>query len=158
MGPWALPKEVFGFLRRHLKPGSTIVELGSGEGTAELLKTYKVYSIEHNEEYLGLHKGANYIHAPLVDLWYDPYAIKAGLPEKYDCLIIDGPPQNISRRRRFLTHIDLFKKCPVIVDDIIHDHGRDIAVGIAEAWQPAHYSVHICAPPRGFATLGWDDL
>lgn len=157
MGPWALPAEVFSFLRKNLKPGSTILELGSGEGTAELLKSYKVYSVEHDAEYLGL-CDTNYIHAPLVDLWYDPFAIKAGLPKDYDCLIVDGPPQNMSRRRRLLTHLGMFKPVPTIVDDIVHEHSRDVVMGIVEAWKPKHYSVHILQPPRGFATLGWDDL
>ncbi len=157
LGPWSLPEEVFGFLRKNLAEGSTIVELGSGEGTAKLVQHWNVYSIEHNPEYLGLY-GSHYIHAPLVDLWYDPEAVRAGLPETYDCLIVDGPPQNLSRRRRLLKFIEMFKPCRVIVDDISHDHGRDIVVALADLWKPKHYSVHILQPPRGFATLGWDDL
>ena len=96
LGPWALPAEVFRFLGRCLPKGSTILELGSGEGTAVLAKDYTVYSVEHNPEYLGRHD-THYIHAPLINGWYDPEAVRAGLPDHYDCLIVDGPPQNIGR-------------------------------------------------------------
>jgi hypothetical protein len=155
MNPWSMPPEAFAFLVRRLAPNSTIVELGSGEGTAVLVEHFaKVYSVEHDKAYLGKH-GSQYIHAPLVDDWYDPEAIRAGLPASYDCLIIDGPPAIAGRRPVVLEHLDLFTPGPVLIDDVQRSDGRDIAVAIANIWQAPLWSVHLLRGGRGFATLGW---
>ena len=54
---------------RQLTPqGSTIVELGSGNGTNRLTKEFKVYSIEDDKKWIGYCEDSNYIHAPLVEI------------------------------------------------------------------------------------------
>jgi hypothetical protein len=154
-----LPDEVFRYLRRHLKPDATILELGSGEGTKILVDSFaKVYSVEHNPEFLGKVDGTTYIHAPLRGVWYDTDVLASEMPEEYDCLIVDGPPQNVSRRHEILRHLELFKPTPTVVDDIQYGSGRDITVGLASAWKVDKYSVHILSNTRGFSTIGWDDL
>ena len=55
-------------IRQLAKPDSTIVELGSGNGTNRLVAEYTVYSIEDDEKWVGCCEGSNYIHAPLIDL------------------------------------------------------------------------------------------
>ena len=57
-------------IRQLAKPDSTIVELGSGNGTNRLGAEYTVYSIEDDEKWVGYCEGSNYIHAPLIDLDY----------------------------------------------------------------------------------------
>lgn len=87
-----------------------LLELGSGETSAKFVEYgLKVYSVEHDEKWLGKYPGVNYIHAPLVPyemsgtkldyftrmnceaLWYDPKILKKQLPLHYDALLLDGP-------------------------------------------------------------------
>ena len=66
--------------------------------------------------------GSNYIYAPIKDGWYNIDAIKKGLPQHYDLLLIDG--QKIGRRL-LSDHLDLFNtNVPIIVDD--SDRGREM--------------------------------
>ena len=72
---------------------STILELGSGTGTIELVKHYTVYSIEHQKQWVGEASRSNYIYAPLktyggVFNWYDNHYLN-NLPKDYDLLLID---------------------------------------------------------------------
>ena len=79
-------------IRQLAASNSTIVELGSGNGTNRLVSEYTVYSIEDDEKWGGYCEGSNYIHAPLINLdeseepirWYDPAILKNSLPESYD--------------------------------------------------------------------------
>lgn len=154
---WALPYEVFGFLRTHLQMGAVVVELGSGEGTALLVDMCgKVYSIEHDPRWVGHAKGANYIHAPIVDGWYSPTAIKAGLPDRIDCLIVDGPPGDIGRGG-LLAHLEMFGTCPVVVDDVHRRPEFLLAASIAEH-RNANLTVHHLKGGRAFATIGWGEV
>lgn len=119
-GGFSIEKQLFDAIRRNLAEGSTLVELGSGKATAELIKLYKVYSVEHNMKYYKKYHD-NYIYAPIIDGWYDPYAIQANLPDKYDALLIDGPTGKIGRGG-FIDHIDIFKpNILYIFDDINRD-------------------------------------
>ena len=68
---WALPEEAFEWIIKNIPHGSTIVELGSGSGTKELVKFYNVFSVEQNIEWVGKEPKTNYIYAPLKDGWYD---------------------------------------------------------------------------------------
>lgn len=115
-GGWAISKEMFEWIINNIPEGSTILELGSGEGTKELVKRYKVYSVEHDEKWVGLEPKITYIFSPLVNDWYDIRILKKEIPQKYDLLIIDGPPGEL--RKNILKHLSLFKKnVTIIVDD-----------------------------------------
>jgi hypothetical protein len=68
--------EVFyDWILANLEKGSTILELGSGETTIKMCEDYTVYSIEHDEKFVGLAEKSNYIHAPIKHYgsyrWYD---------------------------------------------------------------------------------------
>lgn len=118
-GGWAIEEETFNWIRNNLKDGSTILELGSGNGTIELAKYYNVISIEHNEKYLNLCKNNTYIYAPLVDDFYDIQILKKNLPKNYDLLLIDGPPGQKGARLNFLKYLELFNlNVIIIIDDI----------------------------------------
>lgn len=121
---WAIAPEVYNWIRRNIKDGSTILELGSGTGTLELCKHYTVYSIEHDKQWVGK-TDSNYIYAPIVHHfedyvnyeWYDVSVLKEQLPKSYDLLLIDGPPGRIGRIP-LLYNLNLFNlKIPIIVDD-----------------------------------------
>lgn len=116
LGGFAISKEVIDWILNNIPKGSTILELGSGVGTKELVKFYNVFSIEDDEEWLGFEPKTTYIHAPIVNEWYDVEILKNKIPKKYDLLLIDGPKG--SKRENMIKHYDLFKKdVPVIIDD-----------------------------------------
>jgi hypothetical protein len=113
---WAISTELFNWILENIPKGSTILELGSGRGTRELVKHYNVYSVEHDKKWLNLVPQSIYIHAPLVDNWYDVEILKELLPKKYDVLLIDGPPAE--KRVGVIKHSNLFKTdIPIIIDD-----------------------------------------
>jgi hypothetical protein len=122
-------------IRQLVEAGSTIVELGSGNGTNRLVKEYEVYSIEDDEKWVGYCDGSNYIHAPLVSLenkgedikWYDLDCITRGLPEKYDLILVDGPSGK-KGRSGLLANLDIFRTdVPFVIDDTLREHECNIA-------------------------------
>lgn len=115
---WSISKELFDWIIKNVPIGKTILELGSGLGTKELVKHYKVYSVEHDKKWLGVVSGTNYIYAPLVDGWYDVSILKDKLPKHYDVLLIDGPPQE--KRGNILKHLPLFNLDVIIIVDDTH--------------------------------------
>ncbi len=102
----------------ELVPAGILLELGSGAGTDIFSQYYEVHSVEHNELWLNRYN-SHYIHAPIVDGWYDTEVLKAELPESYDVMLIDGPTSAIGRYR-FLDYADgLFNlDIPLFIDDV----------------------------------------
>ena len=121
--------EIHEWIEDNIPKGSTVLELGSGKGTIRLVDSYTVYSIEHSKKWMNRY-GSNYIYAPINDGWYDVEAIKKGIPDHYDVLLIDGPPRKIEGigkvgRGKFFYNMDLFNTdVPIIVDD--SDRGREM--------------------------------
>jgi hypothetical protein len=116
LGGWAIGAAVYNWIVENIAEGSTIVELGSGSGSHELAKRFKVICVEHDTEYVGKYSNIKYIFAPIVDGWYEPQFIDL-LPQKYDLLIIDAPPAIIGRSG-FLKYADrFFLDCPILIDD-----------------------------------------
>lgn len=113
---WAISTELFTWMLENIPKNSTILELGSGTGTEQLVKHYNVYSVEHDKKWLGLVPETHYIYAPLQNNWYDVGILKQYLPTHYDVLLIDGPPN--TKRAGIINHLDLFNTdIPIIVDD-----------------------------------------
>ena len=120
-GGWSISQELFNWILENLPEGKTILELGSGSGTVELTHHYNVYSIEHNEKWVGRAEKSTYIHAPIVEYngysWYDVEIVREQLPKEYDLILVDGPPGAIGRKG-FLKNIHLFNTdVPIIIDD-----------------------------------------
>ena len=126
---------LFDFILETLPKGKTILELGSGEGTAKLVEHYKVYSIENYEPILDIYHN-NYIYVPLVpftdpnhpqsNMCYDPEILKEKLPPSYDLILVDGPAGWYGRGG-FDFYIDLFRKdVPIVFDDV--NRSRDFMV------------------------------
>lgn len=129
---WAISEDLFIYIVETLPVGSTILELGSGTGTLELSKYYKMVSIEHDKEWLNKYD-SHYIYAPLVDdLWYDGEILHRELKNiDYHLILVDGPPQH--RRKGILNYFDLFNwNVPVIVDDINRQYDMDVAISLAK--------------------------
>lgn len=109
---------VIDWIKKNLRRGSTILELGSGAGTQALADLgYRMISIEQSKEWVGKYD-STYIHAPIQGSWYDWKIIQACLPtEDYDLILVDGPTRY--SRMGFLEHRHLFRYgIPVIIDDI----------------------------------------
>ena len=97
-GDGAISRALFDDIKFTVPEGSHILEFGSGRGTQELLKHYKVTSIEHNEEWLNKIAGATYKHVPIVDGYYERETFINTLEsETFDAILIDGPNENRSR-------------------------------------------------------------
>jgi len=131
---WSLSDSAQAWIRANLPAGATILELGSGAGSARLAEHYTVYSVEHDPEWLNRYDSVNYIHSPLRkhkavkgfdhDYWYNPYIIKNAIKDlKIDLIIIDGPPgkhgKNTSGRCGTLKYLDIFPEgVPFLFDDL----------------------------------------
>ena len=100
---WMISEELHKWILDNIKPGSTILELGSGDGTEILSKHYKMFSIENDLNWSGRFN-STYITAPLVNNWYDIDKVKSGLPKKYDLILVDGPVGNGRESRMGFFH------------------------------------------------------
>jgi hypothetical protein len=140
-GGYSVDEALLMWVYDKVRPGSTILELGSGKSTSEFRDHgYKVISIEHDPVYVGKEPGVRYIYAP-IELynetdniqpnslkkrvhghtgWYNREAIRTGLAGlHYDLILIDGPPRNFGRSG-FLTNIALFNcdRATLVFDDM----------------------------------------
>lgn len=119
-GGWAISEQLFDWLLEVLPEKSMILELGSGSGTQQLAKYFRMVSVEHNPDFVGLYD-STYIYAPIVNGWYDAAIIGEALSRlsvRYDLLLVDGPPQQIGRAG-ILQNLELFDLTkPMVIDDV----------------------------------------
>lgn len=122
--------DLFQYLEANLPEGKTILELGSGWGTSQLMRKWNVWSIENNEEWHCKFNGHQSRLVPLVDGWYDPEILGNFLTNlEYDLLLVDGPYDN---REGLIKHFGLFNpNVPIVFDDVRRDAGKAIAYSIA---------------------------
>lgn len=113
--PWRMGDNLIAHILATLPAGATVLELGSGEGTALLACLYTMYSVEHDPAWIGKYD-SHYIYAPLLSGWYCVRILEQQLPPMYDALIIDGPPGSRFAMARYLDIFDL--GVPVFVDDV----------------------------------------
>ena len=134
--------------------GSTILELGSGYSSELFSKYFNVYSVEHDIEWVDKIKGVNYIYAPLVkyeaffnkeELWYDVEVLKSKLPEDYACIIVDGPNGSKFSRYGFVHNLDIFRKRPILFDDIHAVNVYFVMIETMNKWNIS--SAEICNIP-----------
>lgn len=136
---WSIPREAFEWIYENLPHGSTILELGSGNGTKELVKYYNVVSIEENKKWVDVVPESKYIYAPLKEYensnthsccWFDDSCLTQ-LPKDYDLLIIDGPVGN--NRGNFVHFMEYFKKdVPYVIDDTNRGIDKEMALHLSE--------------------------
>ena len=131
-GGWAMAQSTYEHIRSILPEGKTILEIGSGFGTSQMAKHYKMYSIEATLSWVNKYD-STYIHAPIKMYdngypppqipgnkgWHDPKILSEVLPTiEYDLIFIDGPEGRYGRGG-FLKHIGLFNtNVPMIFDDV----------------------------------------
>lgn len=121
-----------------VKPNELVLELGSGAGSQELLKYFRLCSVEHNLKWVNkYHK--NYIYAPIVNGWYNCNILKNKLPTDYKLILIDGPPASIGRMG-FLENIELFNKdTHLIFDDVNRNDEFELLIKTSEYLNRPYY-------------------
>ena len=133
-GGWAISKQLFDWLLDALPKKSTILELGSGAGTQQLAKHFRMISVEHDSDFVGRYD-SKYIFAPIVNGWYDAAIIGnelSRLSVRYDLLLVDGPPQQIGRAG-ILQNLGLFDLTkPIVLDDVNRGPEREILEALAK--------------------------
>jgi len=155
LGDWSITEQHLSWLSSRLPENKTILELGSGNGTYHLCVNWKVFSVEHDPRFLHRHGSSTYIHAPIVDGWYDVQVLKSQLPKHYDLLIIDGPPGTIGRTK-MLEHLDLFcLDVPIMVDDTHRIAERKIATELGKLLDRKPL-ITMCKDGRSFAVLDYE--
>ena len=131
LNDWAISEEMYAWIKQEIPEGKTILEFGSGTGTIELTKHYKVFSVEQDSRWVGLAPNSNYIHAPLKGDWYDSDIVFSNIPKNYDLIIVDGPMgQNLRPGinqywNKFNTDV------PLLFDDTHRKKDRDHAIHVA---------------------------
>lgn len=139
LGEWAISEGLFNFVRENLPDGSTILELGSGDGSVELAKHYTVYSVEHSKKWLNKYDTVNYIYAPIKEHkevkkligkeWYDWSILGPQIKDlDYDLIIVDGPPIMHGRAGFAKYMIPQPRPVPVIFDDL--HRKRDLGIAL----------------------------
>tara|TARA_Y100000310_G_scaffold323031_1_gene382863 strand:- start:10 stop:534 length:525 start_codon:yes stop_codon:yes gene_type:complete len=134
----SINKNCVEYIKKILPKGSTILELGSGEGTTWLADAgYIMYSVENQPEWFDKYpEHSTYINCrskkydelyvrpsefPDDMAWYHPDDLFPNLPSTYDLILIDGPggAGHGWGRGGFWKHIDEFNTdVPMIFDDI----------------------------------------
>lgn len=140
---WELDHSAIDVLLQYVPAGSTVVELGSGDGSLRLAEHWTVYSVEDDKRFVGRHEHPNlhYIHAPMVPVknkhwptcweWYDPEVLNADLPSQYDALIVDGP-RGGKRRPGIAVFQRLFNARVWLLDDLHRSIEKKVAEHIAK--------------------------
>lgn len=135
MSAWKLGNVASNWVHQFLSiNGKKILEFGCGEGTIERSKKYDVTAIEHDPIYLS--DELRCYHAPLVFIegaqcyWYDINCFKELQSEKFDIIIIDGPPGRIGRNG-ILTQPWIFEmsNC-ILIDDTHRDEESELVTKI----------------------------
>ena len=127
----AISDEMFEYLKNNLSFGKTILEFGSGTGTIELTKHWKVFSVEQNPDWVGKAPDSTYIYAPLKEGWYNSDIVFSQIPEDYDLIIIDGPfgPNYRSGIDKYWNKFNT--NVPLLFDDTHRKSDRDHALYVA---------------------------
>lgn len=143
-----------------ISPGSTVLEIGTGEGTKALVD-FNVISIEHNPKWHTGH--SKLIHVPLVEVaklnlpnsfekrfpdasyWYNPTTLTKALTGiQYDAILIDGPNGGAKRAAMWWFYDKLFNiEVPVIVDDVHRQYDWLVATKIARVKNVKSFSVYL---------------
>jgi hypothetical protein len=130
-GGWSIDKELFDFIRSVLPEGKIMLELGSGWSSQKFSEYYTVFSVEHNEKWVGKYK-THYIYAPIKNGWYDSSILGKELPKNYDLILIDGPTGDIGRGG-FYSHLDLFNTNVIMIfDDVNRKPEYDLMEAVAK--------------------------
>lgn len=130
----------------NIPKGARILEFGAGDGTKDRARIYDVTAVEHNEAYLT--DEYTCIFAPIVENeesvlrdekgWYDATALEFLRMQKFDLLIIDGPPGEIGRNG-ILAHPWVLKSSSsILIDDTHRGAEQYLAQAVLERMNDAN--------------------
>lgn len=133
----ALNDSVLKYIIDNFNKGSTILEFGSGHGSAKLAEHFNLFSVEHDKHWMNLYEKVNYIYAPIKEhkevkkvigkYWYDWRILEPQIRNlEYDLIIVDGPPARFGRAGFLKYMIPLKRVVPIIFDDL--DRGDDFKI------------------------------
>lgn len=118
-----IPADVLRWITANLPKGATVLEFGGGKSTRELSKSFAVTTIDHDFTFVE-GNGATLIQAPLVDGYYERATLEEVLRNRYDVVIVDGPPawDRSARKHRlgFQRWLGRLNNRPVIVVDDVN--------------------------------------
>ncbi len=130
-GHWTITQNLFYVVNRLFAPRTypRLLETGSGKGTQAWVSAgYWVTSVEHDEQWIGSVDGVRYVHAPLIEGFYDREILGRLIAyEQFDIWLLDGPPGTISDRILICDLLDktiFIKPKLIIVDDCQRDDGK----------------------------------
>lgn len=115
---WSIGVEIFNWISSNLEKDKIILEFGSGVGTKDLAKYWKIFSVEEDVAWVNKYHN-KYIHAPIVDNWYDLKAIKNNMPVQADLILVDGPAYG--KRIGFFDNISIVDPIKLNTKFIIFD-------------------------------------
>jgi len=118
-------------ISRVLREGGKVLQLGSGESTQQLIEAgYQVVSIEEKTTRMGQARGAAYIHAPLVNGWYDFDSIirTKRVWNGYSLLLIDGPRAGEKKIPSWL-----LQGSPVLINNTHQPEERKLAESLSKS-------------------------
>ena len=140
---WIMPDDAFRWIEENIKENAAILEFGSGDGSQRLSKRYNLWSVEHDQEWIGKTQ-SNYVHAEIVSNpwseklgeagWYD-LAFLDAIPESVELIIIDGPVGTIGRGGILHVLERLPKFQYLLVDDTDRKEERALSEKICEMLQ-----------------------
>ena len=153
---WMLPREAIDFVTENVEAESVVVEFGSGHGSELLAKHCKLYSIEHDKEWLGI-SSSTYIYAPITKNqrssgyqeigWYDVSIVESNWPKTPAMVLIDGPPGHVGRHG-ILAVLHLLENVSIIlVDDVDRDAEQNLANVLCELLD-MNQTIHSVDKPR----------
>lgn len=137
---WMLPAEAFAWIEANIPKHSTVLEFGSGDGSQRLANRYDLWSIEHDEQWMGKTKSnyvmAKIIHNPVSEKtgeqgWYDPIFFEK-IPQSVELIVVDGPVGTIGRSG-LLHHLEKLPQfgC-IMVDDTDRPEEKRLSQQLAE--------------------------
>lgn len=137
---WMLPNAAFEWIEKTFDKSSTILEFGSGDGSQRLAQRYELWSVEHDEAWIGKTK-SNYVHATIEKNpvstahgeagWYNP-SFFSKVPKKVDLIIVDGPVGLIGRAG-LLHHLNALPAFRyILVDDTDRPEEQALSVALSE--------------------------
>lgn len=165
----AISDKIIEAFLEFLPKEATILELGTGPGTQELAKYFKVISIENKPRYhtghselihiprkpLSIESKAFWKRFPLASAWYDPDRLRESIKAKrYDAILVDGPKGSRERIPMWYYYDQVFDtRVPVIVDDVHREYDWMLAFKIAEVKSVDKMEIRDFANRKQFAVI-----
>jgi hypothetical protein len=125
----SISRDLYEWLLENFPKGKTILELGSGWGSGQLIKHWNVWSVEDKEKWFQMYNPQSVLIPIDHNGWYNFDMMSEFMRHMrgdYDLLLIDGPYLN---RKGVIQHYHMFDqdpRIPILFDDIKRQEGLEI--------------------------------